>query len=320
MHSTSGRRLTVSAFLTLIFASRSRRPPPRRAPSRRPTDERGVRRAAPFDRRTHRRARRKETRNFDFLLATEGALLLADDASASPEERALSFLSRERDLLGIRIARRPEGISALSSGEPELKVRKVERDAIGQTHVRLEQVFRGVPVFGAELVVHMNGSGILGVNGTFVPGIELDPAPRFAAASAAEEARIRVAKEKATGGLAIASTRLMVYRTGLLEGYFGENKLTWAVEVTGPALRELVFIDAVTGAFVNRISLKHEALYREIYSPSSIPLSSCARRAIRRARLRTTTRWTACTTTLARLTPSFRTASGAIPSTPPAGR
>lgn len=273
MHSTSSRRFTLSALLALIFAAspgaslRAQGPVPVADPESKAAFE-------ALSRATRGRISAhvaKETRNFDFVLATGGAVLLVDDTSASPEDRALSFLSRERDLLGIRVARPAEGTATLSTVGPELKVRKVERDALGQTHVRLEQVYRGVPVFGAELVVHMNGAGILGVNGAFVPGIELDTTPRVAPAAAAAEAQVRVAKEKAAGNPAVASTRLMIYRTGLLEGFFGENKLTWAVEVTAPAVRELVFLDAITGAFVNRVSLKHEALYREIYSPQLNP-------------------------------------------------
>ena len=268
MHSNDVRRLTISFLFTVFFGTCL--PASAQAPARAADPAAN----AAFDALSAATGNRifshvaRETGNYDFVLAREGAVLAADDTAAAPESRALSFLASHGRVLGVRVARRPEGIGVLSSEEPELLVRKVDRDALGQSHVRLDQVFRGVPVFGAEIVVHMNAAGILGVNGTFVPNIGLDTDARVESASAGDTARVRVAKELHAADLAIASTKLMVYRTGLLEGYAGENRLAWAVEVSGGRIRDLVFVDADTGAVLNRISLNPDALYREIYSPA----------------------------------------------------
>ena len=60
-----------------------------------------------------------------------------------------------------------------------------EKDALGQSHVRMSQTYRGIPVLGGELIVHVDGDGLLGVNGRFVAGLDI---PAFAALAPAESA------------------------------------------------------------------------------------------------------------------------------------
>lgn len=211
----------------------------------------------------------RETGNYDFVLATGGAVLVGDDPSARPESRALSFLAAHGRLLGIRAAR-PGGVSTMASEEPELVVRRVDRDELGQAHVRLDQTYRGLPVFGAQLVVHMDERGILGVNGIFIPGVNVATQPEIPAGAAEAVAGADLAK-RSSGPVTIAATSLAVYRTGLLEGFVGENRLAWSVEAISSDAHEQVWVDAVTGAVLNRIPLREEALFRVIYSPDFDP-------------------------------------------------
>ncbi len=66
-----------------------------------------------------------------------------------------------------------------------------EKDRIGQTHVRMEQTYRGFPVVGGELIVHVDRDGLLGVSGRFVSGLDLPAgaplAPNEAAGAAVEK-------------------------------------------------------------------------------------------------------------------------------------
>ena len=61
----------------------------------------------------------------------------------------------------------------------ELSEKRVSSDAEGMTHVRLAQSYRGIPVFGAELLVHFRSAdGIYLVNGEYLPtptGLETRP-------------------------------------------------------------------------------------------------------------------------------------------------
>ncbi len=273
MHSLDVRRLFVSVSLVFAFGILAAAPARGQAPAKALDSDANqaleALRSATGGRIFSHVAR--ETGNYDFVIATGGAVLAADDSSGSPESRAISFLEMHGRLLGIRAAR-AGGPRTMVSEEPELVLDRVESDAVGQTHVRLDQVYRGVPVFGAELVVHMNDVGILGVNGTFVPNIELDTAPGLAAEEAAAVALAIPAKADRGGDRRIREIRLAVYRKGLLEGFFGESVLAWGVEIQGGAARrEQIWLDARTGEVLNRIPLEPDALYRIIYSPEFDP-------------------------------------------------
>jgi Zn-dependent metalloprotease len=142
-----------------------------------------------------------------------------------------------------------------------LKVLRVSSDTIGDTHVKFDQTYKGLPVFAAQLVVHMNARGITAVNGNFVPGINFSKTPKLSAARAGQ-----IATDRAR--LNVTKTDLNVYRAGLLESASGQSVLAYAVEVTdGGATRDQVWIDATKGTVLNRIPLNAKALNRIIYSP-----------------------------------------------------
>jgi bacillolysin len=67
----------------------------------------------------------------------------------------------------------------LASGD--LRVRLVREDTMipGRRHERLAQFYRGVPVFGGELIRQSDASGTLSVFGRLYEGIDLDVTPRL---------------------------------------------------------------------------------------------------------------------------------------------
>lgn len=70
------------------------------------------------------------------------------------------------------------GEYGIRSATNEFRIRQVVRDNLRQTHVRMDQVFRGIPVFGEQLVTHFDAQGrLIGVNGTFaqIEGLKLRP-------------------------------------------------------------------------------------------------------------------------------------------------
>ena len=68
-------------------------------------------------------------------------------------------------------------------------------DSLRMTHVRLNQFYQGIPVFGAQVVVHMNDQGITGVNGDYVPRISVEKVPLLTEASALEAALAALQKK-----------------------------------------------------------------------------------------------------------------------------
>ena len=136
------------------------------------------------------------------------------------------------------------------------------------------QSYQGVAVFGSLLRAHVDKQGDLtSVNGYAAPALDLDTSPRIDAESAAQRAvgTVRAAPpghegDADTTGIRAASTDLTVYRLGATKGEAGKAILAWVVEVTNATnVRDMVFLDASTGKLVNRYSLIHDGLYRELY-------------------------------------------------------
>ncbi len=85
------------------------------------------------------------------------------EQGSDPEAIARGFLDQQRDLFGIR------------SVADELQLLRIEPDTqLGWAHLRFDQVYAGIPVFGRQLVVHLDRQGQpVSVNGQFTPGIDV---------------------------------------------------------------------------------------------------------------------------------------------------
>lgn len=213
----------------------------------------------------------RETGNYDFVRAADGQVLAVDNSSSSPEERAFDFLRGRGALIGMNAGERQAASSKLSSQATSasvLKVARVYKDSLGGSHVRMNQFYKGLPVFGAQVVVHMNDRGVTAVSGHYVPDVKIAVKANLTAAQAANAA-LRVAGP----GLEVVKTELSIYRKGLLENYLGQSVLAYNVELTDGKARSMqIWIDASKGAILNRIELSHAAIDRTIYTPDYNPL------------------------------------------------
>ena len=175
---------------------------------------------------------------------------------ADPKSRAMSFFKRFGEAFGLEDPAR------------DLELVKSIEDQLGMTHLSFDQVYEGVPVFGARVVAHFSReSELVTVNGALVPDIELDPSPTLGAVEAAVIAQAVVAKNRGlrANELEISTPVLWVYRTGLARGVPGANHLAWEVEVSNlSSVRDFVYVDAHNGQILDRISGIHE-ITRNIY-------------------------------------------------------
>ena len=215
---------------------------------------------------------------YDFVRAEGGAssVLVADNPSplTSPETRARNFLGSYGGLVGMTDAERnlvkTSGASTTTAIASALSLTSVYTDSLGASHVKFDQTYQGLKVFGAQVVVHMNAFGIKGINGNFIPNVNLSKTPKV---SAARAGRIAVAAASKTPdeGVKVSKTELAVYRMGLLEGYKGRNVLAYAVEVAGPSVREQVWVNANTGNVILRVPRTEGVLHRIVYTPTYDP-------------------------------------------------
>ncbi len=106
----------------------------------------------------------------------------------------------------------------------------------GRTHQRLQQMHRGVPVFGGELIRQMDRRTTISVFGRVYEGIDLDVAPIISPSMAGS-----TALRSAPGGAAADTPQLIILPTAA--GYV----LTYQVNVRAPLDLTTCFVNARTG-------------------------------------------------------------------------
>ncbi len=194
-------------------------------------------------------------------LAFAGCATSDDPASGAPFVAGdPASLGRAEDLaMQHLLVARPD----LVAGVDGLTPRAVEIDFLGRAHARIAQTVGGVPVFGAEAIVHLEPDGrVTGVTDRLVRGIQLDPSPRLDRAAAVRAA----VAASAVGPIAIqAVADLQILRRT------GKDVLTYRVQldytdVDGRPQRPVVFVDARTGAEVWRYDNLQTARNREVHN------------------------------------------------------
>ena len=163
-----------------------------------------------------------------------GALLQragANGKGGDPDERtARAFLRNQRTLL------------RLNDPDDELALERSDRDDLGRRHLRFAQRHRGLPVWPAGLIVHLDPAGnVSAMDGAYVPTPRfIAAAPAIDAAQATDFARDAVAQGAARS---TSDAELIVYAPG-----DHPARLAWKLTVTvTPAERWLVVVDALSG-------------------------------------------------------------------------
>ncbi|RMG71012.1 MAG: T9SS C-terminal target domain-containing protein [Bacteroidetes bacterium] len=78
-------------------------------------------------------------------------------SGAEAEAAALTHLEQVAARLGV------------AQPSTEFALQRHEQDALGHTHVRMQQVWQGVPVYGAEVIVHFTPQQEIRLNGRYQP-------------------------------------------------------------------------------------------------------------------------------------------------------
>ena len=170
------------------------------------------------------------------------------------------------------------GALRLDDPARELRTSEVTTDELGFIHVRFDQVYDGVPVWGRDLVAHFDGSGQLYiVNGAYEPTPrDLETMPSISADVAWQQAIERLQRENRwapvdealaqTLGLQGAAPRLVIYPDA-------EQGMRLAYEVSiHPNLAEWYsyFVDAQSGEVLHRIA-RHCMLFPEAHAHDVLP-------------------------------------------------
>lgn len=171
-----------------------------------------------------------------------GGILKARRDASAPEESAdlataRAFLEENRSIFSLENPRE----------ELHLSGRVV--DELGLRHLRFDQRWRGLDVWPADLIVHLDRSGhVTLMDGAYVPSPrEVLTRPIVEAAAAARRAKAGV---PGADRAAVSEPRLFIYAPGARS-----PRLAWSVEVdVSVSERWHVVIDAVNGAKLATIS------------------------------------------------------------------
>jgi vibriolysin len=103
-----------------------------------------------------------------------------DSQATGTQDSSLAAAAEGRGLAANK-SQRPDFLR----GAGELSTKRVLVDSNGKSHERLTQSFRGVPVFGAQAIAHLNQDGsIAAITDRLARDLKVDTTPRLSAEEA----------------------------------------------------------------------------------------------------------------------------------------
>jgi bacillolysin len=161
---------------------------------------------------------------------------------------------------------------------------KAQADQLGMTAIRLRQFYHGLPVSGAEALVHLNQLGaVTSANGRLVSEISLLPVPVLSEAQAVAAAVQALRDEGAAQGATpealaafapeVVGTELCIFDAAVFDNSAGSDpRVTWKLNIRSetPLMDVAVYTDAATGEMLFQDSHIQYALHREVWSESQL--------------------------------------------------
>jgi Zn-dependent metalloprotease len=163
---------------------------------------------------------------------------LGPRTSIDPVESAIALMKSRRDIF------------CASTNDDFAYAGRMQKDAKrGEVHVRVKQKYHQFDVVGPELIVHMTDSNVVGIDGKFVPDIDLPTEPVYTSQDAS---RVVLEYIAASGG---DSTNIIAIKPLVV---FVDNSdvpyLAYPVQVSfrdqGKPNKEEIFVDALKGTVV----------------------------------------------------------------------
>ena len=162
-------------------------------------------------------------------------------AELGTDVSSVSINAEGRGLQQLK-AQRPEFLQ----GVGEVSTKRTLVDGRGQSHERISQSIRGIPVLGGEAILHMDANGaIASITDKFARDLKVETTPRLRSEEATANAVARAGGWDAVRSIPKADLYILPESTGA--------RLTWrvqfeAIKATGEPSIPTAFIDAETGA------------------------------------------------------------------------
>lgn len=154
----------------------------------------------------------------------------------------------------------------------ELVPQTTKKDELGMSHIAYQQKINGVPVFGAEMLVHVKDDfSVKSAAGKLLANTAVNTAPKISARAAGNVVKRFWKKQFSGQGPRILAGKLYVFNKNLLDARFADkNYLVWEVKANDAASgrSETYYIDARNGQLVLQIT-NVKSINRRVYNCGS---------------------------------------------------
>ena len=226
-----------------------------------------------------------------FLLTILACLFLQASAYASPEVirdktsgKLLYVMPDQAERAEVQADRTLESdvalethkaVLGLSAPTVDLIPGQPEVDDLGYTHITYKQNYKGIPVYRATLISHLDPAGrVHAINARVAENLSLKTKPLVSAKQALKIAASLWASELSTSRPELQPAELVIFDEALLKNTpDGKAYLAWKIQALHHATRtdRTFVIDAKTGKLLqSESSERHQALNQRIYDCSII--------------------------------------------------
>ncbi len=157
----------------------------------------------------------------------------------------------------------------LKKPEQELQLLTVNSDNLDMKHVRYNQSKNGIPIYGAQTIVHLSKeSDVSSINGNIVPDDGLVTTPLITKEMAIAIAKNRWSQEGLPMSPTVMAAGLEIFNKGIIENAPGQTShLAWKILLYRQhrQAKEIYFIDAYDGGWLYQIGGIQSAVSRRIY-------------------------------------------------------
>jgi bacillolysin len=151
-------------------------------------------------------------------------------------------------------------ITKMSDPINQFSISSIESDELGYTHIRMQEVFKGVKLYGGEVVIHLskNGKGI-GFNGNYdiIPS-NLNLTPKISGSNAIQTAISHLSEKMPIQKLSDIQSKLLDYNSPIIDTVIYKKSLvdnyalTYHLTIYPNILQRFeYFVDAQTGIILN---------------------------------------------------------------------
>lgn len=159
-----------------------------------------------------------------------------------------------------------------TAAEENLVQIKTETDNLGMRHVRLNQTYQGVPVFGGQIIRHFDANGNeRSTSGKLIENIDVNAIPQISEEEAINKAKTLWKEQFNLDNATVKKSKLYIFNKSLFafKKTDATNYLVWQIELYQDQIfHEFYFINAHTGELVQQITGMQTAVDRNVYDCS----------------------------------------------------